>query len=88
MAYYRNGSRRGGGASLKPPAELVNEQVEWTPKDAVGRRGSRQIGRVISFDVQGRTLDIEVSQAVSMWQPNPTRSVTIALSSGPFTVMG
>lgn len=27
MAYYRNGSRRGGGASLKPPAELVNEQV-------------------------------------------------------------
>lgn len=48
MAYYRNGSRRGGGASLKPPAELVNEQVEWTPKDAVGRRGSRQIGRVIS----------------------------------------
>ena len=83
MAYYRRTSSR---PPLTPPADLVGQRVSWRPKDRTGKRMGRQLGYVTAYDPDARTLTLSVQQAVSMWQPNPERSVTVPLSSGPFTV--
>lgn len=84
MAYYRRNTSR---APLTPPAELVGHRVSWQPKGRDGKRSARQLGHVDAYDAEARTLTITVQQAVSMWQPNPERTVTIPLSSGPFTLV-
>ncbi len=81
---YRRYTRQ---APLTPPAELVGQMVKWRPKGTDGTRGATVYGRVQSFDADARALVIRVDQAVSMWQPNPHRDVTIPLSSGPFTAI-
>lgn len=85
-SYYRgrSGSQR---SALTPPAELVGQVVTWSVRDAQGRRSTGRIrGRVVGFDAAARALSVEISQQVSMWQPNPTRTVTIPLAHGPFAV--
>lgn len=56
-------------------------------RDAQGRRSAGRIrGRVVGFDAAARALSVEISQQVSTWQPNPTRTVTIP--AGPRPVRG
>ena len=84
-SYARRTGRR--SANLTPPAELVGHMVRWAPKRPDGKRNPAVVGRVESFDNTTRTLTIVVSVPVSAWQPNPTRTATVPLSSGPFTVV-
>lgn len=85
MSYYRGS--RSNRPPLTPPADLVGRLVSWRPKGADGKRHPQQSGRVLSYDSEARTLAIEVQQQVSMWQNNPTWTVSIPLASGPFTVI-
>ena len=84
MSYNRYG--RTYRAPLTPPAELVERHVTWRPKRADGGRNSAVRGYVTGYDADARTLTIEVRQETSMWQPDPTRTVTIPLAHGPFTL--
>ena len=77
--------RRPRRSALTPPAELVGQLVSWTPKDARGRRTTRQTARVTGWDPAARTLTVEQSKEVSPWSPNPTRTARVPLSHGPFT---
>ena len=86
MGYPRRQGRT-YGTPLTPPTELVGMHVKWRPKGGDGKRGAPAFGKVTTYDAEARTLTIEVRQTVSPWQPNPTRTVTIGLSHGPFTVI-
>jgi hypothetical protein len=84
MSYYRGS--RAYRAPLTPPAELIGHTVSWQPKTPDGRRTAKVHGHVTAYDATARTLTLEIQQPVSMWQPNPTRTVTVSLSAGPFTI--
>lgn len=84
MTYYRR--QYSNRPPLTPPAELVSHFVKWRPKGTDGTRGATVYGTVRAFNGEARTLSIEVRQETSPWQPNPTRTVEIPLSHGPFTL--
>jgi hypothetical protein len=83
---YTPRRRRSNRSRLTPPAELVGNLVTWTPKDARGRRTTRQVATVTGYDPAARTLTVEQSKPVSPWSPAPTRVATVPLSHGPFTI--
>jgi len=86
MAYYRGG-RRYQSAPLTPPAELVGHLISWRPKGTDGRRGAAVYGTCTAYDAEHRVITVEVRQETSPWQPNPTRTVVLPLSAGPFSLV-
>jgi hypothetical protein len=83
MSRYHSRNR----SPLTPPTDLVGQRVRWSPKDAQGTRMAAQIATVTAYDPAARTLTVEQSKPVSPWSPEPTRTATIPLSHGPFTII-